>query len=438
MKKWFIAALFTGSFAHADMLDALKAYENKDFAQAQQQFSALIPLGNEMAAFNLGAMAYQGEGQTPNVSEALAYFMLAADLNHNQANDLLQKLLQNATEQQVEQAHQQFEQLKKGVVIVATDLDKPRNDSLPQPVRRVHPDYPTEAAIRGQYGYVKLRFLVDEQGQVTAVNTIDAYPQKVFEKASIRAVKRWRYQPSAEKHLMTVRLDYSLDGGVKISAVEQTVAEHNLWTYAAAGSPQHQLALGMLLSLIDIQSGNEFWYNPELPLAASPDFSIFEKRARLKAGFDGFWGYAVVRVDQDGTITEQLETKFEARNEVSNLVGLKLKGKVETDIYRLYRRSDLANRSVDVIPAIEVSQTMSGLYWWEQSAKNGNIHAQRIMAAYDRQWENYMLAQNDAEVLAWAGTRLILEGQRERGMHMLERAIAMNYELATEMKKQFM
>ncbi|GGW66992.1 hypothetical protein [Alishewanella tabrizica] len=86
MKKWFIAALLLCGYAHADMLDALKAYENKDFTQAQQQFSALIPLGNEIAALNLGAMAYQGEGQAPNLSEALAYFMLAADLKHTQAN----------------------------------------------------------------------------------------------------------------------------------------------------------------------------------------------------------------------------------------------------------------------------------------------------------------------------------------------------------------
>ncbi|GHG59698.1 hypothetical protein GCM10010919_02460 [Alishewanella longhuensis] len=438
MKKWFIAALFTCGFAHADMLDALKAYENKDFAQAQQQFSALLPLGNELAAFNLGAMAYQGEGQAPNLTEALAYFMLAADLKHTQANDLLQKLLQNASEQQVEQAHQRFEQLKQGVVIVATDLDKPRNDSLPQPIRRVNPDYPAEAARSGQFGYVKLRYLVDEQGKVTAVDTIDAYPQRVFEKSSIRAIKRWRYEPSGQKHLMTVRLDYSLGVGVNIAAVEQTVAEHNLWTYAIAGSPQHQLALGMLLSLVDIQSGNGFRYNPELPLTAAADFSIFKKRADPKPAFDGFWGFAEVRVNPDGVITEELKTEFEARSEVTSLVGLTLTGKIETDVYRLHRRSDLQNRGVSVTPAVEASRTMSGLYWWEQSAKNGNVHAQRIMAAYDRQWEDYLLAQQDAEVLAWAGSRLILEGERERGMQFLEQAIAQNYKPAAEMKKQFM
>ncbi|MDX1678244.1 hypothetical protein [Arsukibacterium sp.] len=237
---------------------------------------------------------------------------------------------------------------------------------------------------------------------------------------------------------MKVQLSYSLSGGVKVSAVEETVAEHNLWEYSVAGSPQHQLALGMLLSLVEIQSGNGFWYNPDLPLTPTADFSIYDKRAELRPDFDGFWGYAVVRVAGDGTITEQIKTDFEPRSEVTNLVGLKLKGKVEADVYRLHRRSDISPREVMAIPSIEVSRSMSGKYWWQQAAKNGSKDAQRIMAAHDEQWENYLLSQNDGEVMAWTGTRLILEGQRERGLQLIEQAIAKHYKPATELKKQFM
>ena len=60
------------------------------------------------------------------------------------------------------------------------------------------------------------------------------------------------------------------------------------------------------------------------------------------------------------------------------------------------------------------------------------------MAAYDKQWENYLLARQDEEVMAWTGTRLILEGQRELGMQLLEQAIAKNYQPAKDMKQQFM
>ncbi|MDP5144730.1 TonB family protein [Rheinheimera baltica] len=438
MKKWIWLALLSCGAVQADMLDALKAYEQKNYIDAQQQFAELLPLGNELAAFNLGVMAYQAEGQPQDLTKALTYFMLAADLRHEQAKNLLARLAAQASEQQLELANQEFERLKQRVAIVATDLTKSRNANAPEPIRRVHPDYPIEAARQGQFGYVALRFLVDEQGEVTAVDTMDAYPKKVFEKSSIQALKRWRFEPSGQKHLMNVRLNYSFDGGVKLSAVENMMEQHKLWEYAALGAPEYQLALGTLLSLIEIQSPNSFWYDPDMPLAATPDFSIYTKHAVLRPDFDGFWGRAIVRVAEDGTITEQIKADFEPGSELTSLVGLKLKGKVETDVYRVARSSTDGARRVYVTPSIQTSRAMSGMFWWEQAAKNGNLDAQRVMAAYDAQWENYLLSQQDAEVMAWTGTRLIINGQREQGMALLEQAIAKNYQPAKEMKKQFM
>lgn len=439
MKKWIFVALLSCNMAQADMLDALSAYEKKDFAQAQQQFKQLIPLGNELAAFNLGAMAYQGEGQPKNLEQALAYFMLAADLKHEQAKELLLSLSKVATENQLEQANQYFEQLKHSVIISNANLDNTRAVNLPEPIKRVPPDYPKSAAMAGQFGYVNARFLVDEQGVVTTVDTLDAYPQNVFERASIKAIKRWRYEPSGQKQLLNVRLDFSLDGGVNISAVEKIVNQHNLWSYAVSGSPSHQFALGTLLSLINIQSGNLYRYDSELPLTASADFSVFEKQADVKVDFRGFLGSALVRVASDGTITEQITADFEPKNKVASLVGLKLKGKIATDVYNLstYTRFD-GHQKVMVMPSLQVSPAMSGRFWWEQAAKNGNLEAQRVMASYDKQWEGYLLNEQDAEVMAWAGSKLILDGQREQGMQLLEQAIAKNYKFAAEMKKQFM
>ncbi|WP_423187799.1 TonB family protein [Alishewanella sp. d11] len=438
MKKWVLAILLSCNAAQADMLEALKAYENKDYLQAQQHFSNLLPLGNEIAAFNLGAMAFQGEGQEKDLSEAIAYFMLAIELKHPQAKALLPKLVDSASAQQLELAYQRFEALKQQVVISGSDLQQSYDLNMPEPIKRVPPEYPLSAAKKGQFGYVALRFLVDEDGKVTAIDTIDAYPKNVFERSAVRAVKNWRYEPSEQKHLMQVRLDYSLEGGVKVTAVEDAVTKLNLWPYAVAGSPQHQLALGMLLSLVEIQSGNSYRFNGELPVSDDADFSIFESRAKIKADFDDFWGVAEVTVAKDGTILEQIKGDFDARSVTKNLVGLKLSGKIEADKYRLVRRSDSNNKRIYVSPLIETSFAMSGRYWWEQAAKNGSLEAQRIMAAYDKEWEHYLLSQQDAQVLAWTGTRLILEGQRERGLQLLEQAIAKNYKPAAEMKQQFM
>jgi TonB family protein len=431
--------LFGCTIAQADMLQALKAYEERNYTVAQQTFAELLPLGNELAAFNLGAMAYQGEGQDADLVKAIAYFTLAAELKHNRVQPILTSLTGKASAEQLKQANILFEQLRQSVVVVPAQLNqsKPAAD-MPEPLKRVAPTYPKNAARDGKFGYVALRFLVDEQGEVTAVDTLDAYPENTFEKSAIQAVKKWRYAASEKKHLFNVRLDYSLEGYVKLSTVEKVVAENHLWDYAVAGAPQYQFALGMLLSLMEVQSHNSLWFDPDLALSAEPDFSIYKKRATLRPDFDGFWGYAVVRVAPDGTITEQLEADIEAKSEITSLIGQKLKGEVEAEVYRINRQSDIRGSKMSVTASLQVPRSMSGQYWWQQAAKNGSVEAQRVMAAYDKQWENYLLARQDEEVMAWTGTRLILEGQREQGMLLLEQAIAKNYAPAKEMKQQFM
>lgn len=439
MKKWLGLALLFSSLVQADMLEALKAYEQKDYTVAAQQFAELLPLGNELAAFNLGVMAYKGEGQDIDLTSALAFFKLAAALKHPQAETLQAKIQAELNPEQLSQAEAQFVRLQTAVVIKSVSLEKSPEKVLPEPLKRVTPDYPIGAARKGLIGYVTLRFLVDEAGQVTAIDTLDAYPEKVFNKSAIRAVKQWQYEATGAKHMFKVRLHYSLgDGITKVSGIEKLEQKHQLWQFAMAGAPQYQFVLGSLLSLLEIQSHNGFWFDPDLPLSAQPDFSIYENRAHLKADLEGFWGYAVVRVNQQGVITEQLRTEFDSKNTMKSLIGQKLEGKVEADVYRIYRHADQRSRSAYIVPSVNAPASMSAMFWLEQAAKNGNLEAQRVMAASDSRWENYLLSQQDGEVMAWAGTRLILEGQREQGMQLLEQAIAKNYAPAKEMKQQFM
>lgn len=439
MGKWLWLALFGCGVANADMLDALQAYEKQQFAEAKRQFEQLLPLGNELATFNLGAMAYQGEGQSPDLVKAIAHFMLAAELNHLKAQEILNNLVSRATTQQLELATLQFNELKSRVVIIPTDLEnQSRNADAPMLIKRVAPNYPKNAARDNIFGYVVLRFLVDERGEVAAVDTLDAFPQNTFEKSAIHAIKKWRYAESAKKHLLSVRLDYSLEGNIKISKVEKSIADNKIWENAVLGAPHYQFAIGMLLSLLEIQSGNSFWFDPELPLSRSPDFTIYEKRAPLRPGFDGFWGSAIVKVTSDGTITEQIKADFAAQSKLTSLIGQKLIGNVEADVYRISRYPDIGGKRVIIKPSLRVTRSMSSKFWWEQAAKNGSLEAQRVLAAFQPQWEAYLLAQKDAQVMAWTGTRLILEGQREQGMLLLEQAIAKNYQPAKEMKQQFM
>ena len=432
------AVLLASGTLQADMLDALKAYEQKNYAEAQQQFAELLPLGNELAAFNLGVMAYQGEGQAQDLARALAFFQLAAGLQHQQSVRLVTQLSAKATAEQQQQATQLHQQLKTQLVITPTDLTQQDEVVGLTPLKRAEPRYPIDAARKGIFGYVAARFMIDEAGNVTAVDTMDAFPEKVFEKETVKALKKWRYEATGQKHVQRVRLDFSLGGDIQAPQFDSVINKLELWRYALAGSPSHQLALGTVLSLAEVQSENQLEFDDNLPLLSEPDFSIYKKTVHLKPEFDGFWGYATVQVDDKGVVTEQLAAKFDSGNTLPTLVGERFSGKSIAGKYRIYRHDRNYQRHYQVTPVLSVSNAMSGKFWWEQAAKNGNLEAQRIMAAYDTQWENYLLAQQDGEVMAWAGTRLILEGQREQGMQLLEQAIAKNYAPAKEMKQQFM
>lgn len=68
-------------------------------------------------------------------------------------------------------------------------------DRDPMVAARVPPIYPYFARRRGIEGWVKVRFLVDETGQVERTEIVKAEPSGVFEQAVKRSVSRWRFRP---------------------------------------------------------------------------------------------------------------------------------------------------------------------------------------------------------------------------------------------------
>lgn len=431
--------LLTASLScQADMLQALQAYQKQDFATAASKFTELLPLGNEVASFNLAAMALNGEGQPKNTSKALTYLMLAAELKHPQAAALLQKLSAEVPTAELQQAELQFQQLQQQVKINIFSGEEEDNKLLPLPIKRMEPRYPVEAARKGQFGYVTLRLLVDEAGKVAAVDTLDSFPKQVFEKSAIAALKQWRYQADGQKHIRKINLSFALEGGVNLRKVDKTIADYKLWDGAVAGVPQHQLVLGTLLEMVAIQSGNRPEFDASQPLSAQLDLSLFKPTPAPKAAIKGFYGYAKVSTDEKGIITKVHYFQPDVENAQPELLGQQLTGKVKAGDYGLSRHKFNREPKIYVRHLQQAPLTLSAKYWWSEAAKNGDPDAQRIMAAYHDDWEQFLLSQQHAEVMAWAGTRLLLEGQREQGLHLLDQAIAKNYPLATELKKQFL
>ncbi len=93
------------------------------------------------------------------------------------------------------------------------------SDSDPVPVVRVNPQYPPRAAERGIEGWVELLFGISATGTVQDAEVMNSHPGNVFDRAALRAVRRWKYNPKiedgspVERHGITVRLEFTLADG---------------------------------------------------------------------------------------------------------------------------------------------------------------------------------------------------------------------------------
>ncbi|MEM9531844.1 MAG: TonB family protein [Pseudomonadota bacterium] len=82
-------------------------------------------------------------------------------------------------------------------------LPKPAARPLPgvfrlERTKMVEPEYPRDAALVGQEGWVDLLVTVDPSGRVSDVNVADAKPRRVFDSAARRAAMQWEFRPPAE------------------------------------------------------------------------------------------------------------------------------------------------------------------------------------------------------------------------------------------------
>ena len=63
------------------------------------------------------------------------------------------------------------------------------------PMVRVPPQYPERAMQRGIEGRVLIEFTISKSGGVKDAKVIAAEPSSIFNKAAIKAVLQWKYNP---------------------------------------------------------------------------------------------------------------------------------------------------------------------------------------------------------------------------------------------------
>ncbi len=86
-----------------------------------------------------------------------------------------------------------------------------------EPIERVAPRYPEKALSKGQEGWVQVSFVVDKEGNVVDPIVEDSSGVRAFEKAALKAMKQWRYEPATrndetiEQCHTRVQMDFVLD-----------------------------------------------------------------------------------------------------------------------------------------------------------------------------------------------------------------------------------
>ena len=63
------------------------------------------------------------------------------------------------------------------------------------PLVRIQPRYPMRAQNRHIEGWVKIEFMITKEGLVKDAKVVDSKPGKTFNRAALRAIKRWKFKP---------------------------------------------------------------------------------------------------------------------------------------------------------------------------------------------------------------------------------------------------
>ena len=87
----------------------------------------------------------------------------------------------------------------------ATSLGAGGSDQDVVPLVRVDPEYPPRAKQRGIEGWVDVEFTISPVGTVQNAVVIASQPSLMFDRAALRAIRKWKYNPKIEGGVPVVR-----------------------------------------------------------------------------------------------------------------------------------------------------------------------------------------------------------------------------------------
>jgi protein TonB len=79
-----------------------------------------------------------------------------------------------------------------------SDFSIAASDTDVVPIVRVTPQYPLRASERGIEGWVEVEFTIGKLGTVKDPNVINSHPSSIFDRAALKAIRKWKYNPKIE------------------------------------------------------------------------------------------------------------------------------------------------------------------------------------------------------------------------------------------------
>ena len=66
------------------------------------------------------------------------------------------------------------------------------------PLVRIEPQYPRKARMQSIEGWVTLQFNITPAGTVSDIKILDSKPSRIFDRAAVKALRKWKYRPKIE------------------------------------------------------------------------------------------------------------------------------------------------------------------------------------------------------------------------------------------------
>lgn len=180
--------------ALARLKDSIVARQGEAAKRAEQQVLTAEEQAKKQAELEKQRLADQKK-QQEEAAKKLAT-QQAADREAAQKREADQRAAdQRAAEQR--EADQRAAQQRAAAQQAAAATTASASASDLRPLSTPAPRYPQEAMRAGQSGEVQVEFTVGTDGSVTAARVVRANPARVFDRAALDAVRKWRFQPVA-------------------------------------------------------------------------------------------------------------------------------------------------------------------------------------------------------------------------------------------------